>query len=309
MKKLLPALFTLGSLLVYAQNTDTTYWKYGGVGAMTFSQVSLSNWASGGQNSAAINANFSIYANRTKGRGKWENALEMAYGIIKQGSRDLSKSDDKLNIVTKYGYRVNKESSKWFFSALMDFKTQFDDGFDASDTVKISTFMAPGYLVIGTGIDYYPNDNFTFSLQPLTGKFTFVQDQALANKGLYGVTRAVYDTDGVTIITPGKNSRAEFGAFFRAKYANDIFESRLELFTSYLRNFGNFDVNWQNSLVMNVTKFLSMNIFTQLLYDDDIKIGADDNGDGIEEFKPRIQFKSVIGAGLTYKFGTKKDAK
>lgn len=308
MKKLFTTLLTIGSILVFGQTTDTTYWKHGGVGAMTFSQVSLSNWAAGGQNSAAVNANFSIHANRTKGRGKWENALEMGYGVIKQGSSDLDKSDDKLNIVTKYGYRIKKESSKWFFSALMDFKTQFDEGFDSEDeSILISNFMAPGYLVIGTGADYYPNENFTFSLQPLTGKFTFVTDQELANQGSYGVEPAIYAPDS-TIITPGKNSRAEFGMFFRAKYVNNIFESRLELFTSYTEDFGNFDVNWQNSLVMNVTKVLSMNIFMQLLYDDDIKIGADDNGDGIEEFKPRVQFKSVIGAGLVYKFGTKKNA-
>lgn len=306
MKKLLVTLFTIGSIASFGQNIDTTYWEQGGVGSLTFSQVSLTNWAAGGQNSAALNANFSIYANRTKGRGKWENAFEAGYGVIRQGSNDLRKSDDMLNLITKYGYQINNESNKWFFSALLDFRTQFADGFDASDTVKISGLMSPGYLVLGTGVDYYPSDKLSFSLQPVAGKFTFVQSQRLANAGAFGVDPAVFDADGVTIITPGKNSRAELGFFFRAKYVNEIFESRLELFSNYMEDFGNMDVNWQNSLVMNVTKFLSMNIFAQLLYDDDIKIGNDDDGDGIEEFKPRVQFKSVIGAGLTYKFGAKK---
>ncbi len=302
MKKLLTVLFAIGSIIVYGQNSDTTYWKYGGAGSLTFSQVSLTNWASGGENSTAINASFGIFANRTKARGKWESTLDLAYGIVKQGNNDLVKSDDQINVSTKYGYRIKKENAKWFFSGLVDFKTQFNEGFATPLQVNlISDFMAPGYLVIGAGGDYYPNDKFTFSYIPLTGKFTFVNVQSLADKGAYGVEGAVYADDGVTVITPGKNTRAEVGSFFRAKYKNDIFESRLELFTSYIDSFGTIDVNWQNALVMNVTKWLTMNISTQLIYDKDILI-EDENG--VED--DRVQFKSVIGAGITYKFGAQK---
>ncbi|MFK7951863.1 MAG: DUF3078 domain-containing protein [Ekhidna sp.] len=301
MKNLITSLLLISAMFASGQNADTTYWKRGGRSALTFSQVSLTNWAAGGQNSAAINSNLSLFGVRTKGRGKWENSFEAGFGVIKQGENDLTKSDDIINFVTKYGYQINKESSKWYFSGILDFRTQFADGFDASDTVKISTFMAPGYLVIGTGIDYYPNNKFTFSLQPITGKFTFVQDQGLANAGAFGVDPAILAADGVTIVTPGKNSRAELGVFFKAQYVSDIFESRLELFTGYTENFGDIDVNWQNALVMNVTKVLSMNIFTQLIYDKDILI-ADEDG----VLDDRVQFKSVIGAGLAYNFGDKK---
>lgn len=302
MKKLLTIILTVGSIILYGQNADTTYWKHGGAGSLTFSQVSLTNWAAGGENSTAINASFGVFANRTKARGKWENSLALAYGVIKQGSSDLVKSDDQINVATKYGYRIKNDNAKWFFSGLVDFKTQFNEGFATPLQVNlISDFMAPGYLVIGTGVDYYPNDNFSFTYIPLTGKFTFVNVQSLADQGAYGVDGAVYAADGVTVITPGKNARAEFGSFFRAKYKNDIFESKLELFTSYIESFGTIDVNWQNSLVMNVTKWLTMNISTQLIYDKDILI-ADENG--VED--DRVQFKSVIGAGITYKFGTSK---
>jgi hypothetical protein len=244
---------------------------------------------------------------------KWENSLNIAYGLIKQGNNDFEKSDDKLNIVTKVGYQITTNNTKWFFSALLDFKTQFAKGFDPEDNVTlISDFMAPGYLVLGTGLDYYPSEYLSFSYIPITGKFTFVNVQELADRGDYGVDPAVYDTDGVTILTPGKNSRAEWGSFFRAKYLKGNFESRLELFTNYFENFGDIDVNWQNGLVVQLTKVLSTNFFTQLIYDKDIKIGADDNGDGQilkadGEFKSRVQFKSVIGVGLTYQFGDKKE--
>ncbi|MEM9340906.1 MAG: DUF3078 domain-containing protein [Bacteroidota bacterium] len=301
----------LTSFLLTAQNTDTTYWKYGGIGSITVSQVSLTNWAAGGQNSAAINGVVGLFADRTKGRGKWENSLDVAYGLIKQGNTDLDKSDDMFNLVTKYGYRINRNSEKWFFSGLLDFRSQFDEGFDPEDdSTLISDFMAPGYLIVSLGVAYDPNEKLSFSYQPLTGKFTFVGVQSLADNGDYGVDPAVRDEDG-NVIIPGKNFRGEFGSFLRGKYLTKNFESRLELFTSYDENFGNIDVNWQNSLVVNFTKVLSTNFFTQLIYDDDIKIGADDNGDGLieegVEFKPRVQFKSVIGVGLAYRFGEKKE--
>ncbi|WP_424963745.1 DUF3078 domain-containing protein [Ekhidna sp.] len=312
MRLKITALLVTLSTSLFAQNTtpaDTSYWRNGGTGSITFSQVSLTNWAAGGQNSVAINSNLSLFANRVKGRGKWENSMDLAYGLIRQGDASFTKSDDLINIVTKYSYRMNRESGKWFFSALMDFKTQFYEGVDEEGNF-ISDFMAPGYLTIGLGVSYDPTDQLSFSYQPVTGKFTFVKDQELANQGAYGVDPAVFAADGTTVITPGKKSRAEFGSFFRAKYKNDIFESRLELFTSYIENFGTIDVNWQNALVMQLTKVLSMNAFAQLIYDKDIKIGADDNGDGIidesTELKDRVQFKSVIGVGLTYKFGKQK---
>ena len=300
----------LASIFLSAQTTDTTYWISGGGTALTFSQVSLTNWAAGGQNSVAINFNFGVFADYNKDRIKWENSLDIAYGLIKQGTGGFDKSDDKLNFVTKYGYQINTNSSKWYLSTLLDFKTQFDKGFDPEDDqTLISDFMAPGYLIVGTGVDYYPNEFLSFSYIPLAGKFTFVGDQGLADNGDYGVDPAIRDAIG-NVVTPGESSRTEIGSFFRAKYLKGNFESRLELFTNYQEDFGNIDVNWQNALVVNISKVLSTNFFTQLIYDDDIKVGADDNSDGVidemTEFKPRVQFKSVIGVGLSYQFGTKK---
>lgn len=309
MKLKITVLLLFFSSALFAQNaSDTTYWTIGGTSSLTFSQVSLTNWAAGGENSVAVNSNFGIFANRIKGRGKWENSMDLAYGLIKQGSAGFSKSDDLINLVTKYSYQIKNDNERWFFSGLMDFRTQFYEGLDGEGNF-ISDFMAPGYLTLGLGVSYDPNDKLSFSYIPLTGKFTFVSDQDLANAGAYGVDAAVFAADGVTIVTPGKKSRAEFGSFFRAKYKNDIFESKLELFTGYTENQGEIDVNWQNALVMQVTKAMSMNVYTQLLYDEDIEIGVDDNDNGTiedSEIKARVQFKSVIGVGLTYRFGAQK---
>jgi len=279
---------------------DTSYWTLGGLSSVTFSQVSLKNWAAGGQNSVSINGYTGLFADLRKERQTWENSVDLAYGLVKQGDVDFTKSDDKLNFVTKYGYQINNNNQKWFFSGLLDFKTQFTNGFaTAEQDSVISTFMAPGYLVLGLGIDYKPSKVLSINYIPVTGKFTFVMDDRLSALGAYGVD-------------PGSKSRAELGSFLRVKYKDEIIknvnvDSRLELFTNYIENFGNIDVNWQNGFVFKVNGWLTTNFFTQLIYDDDIDIEVDNNNDGtIDETGPRIQFKSVLGVGATFTFGDKR---
>ena len=69
-----------------AHSADTTTgWKRGGVIAINLAQTSLTNWASGGQNSLATNGIFSAFANYKKGTIAWDNSLDIGYGLLKQG--------------------------------------------------------------------------------------------------------------------------------------------------------------------------------------------------------------------------------
>jgi hypothetical protein len=281
----------------HAQESDTTYWKSGGLSSITFSQVSLSNWAAGGENSVSLNGFFQYFADYEKGRNKWQNTLDVGYGLLKQGDARVQKSDDKINYVTKWGYRIQEDNEKWFFTTLLDFRTQFAEGFSPEnpDSV-ISRFFSPAYLTIGTGIEYTPNAFLSFSYIPVTGKLTFVSDNdILGDTGAYGVQA-------------GRNMRAELGSYLRLLYKQEAFknvniDTRLELFTNYQKNtFGNIDVNWQNTIVMKINRYMSTNLFTQLLYDDDIKT-VESTPDGERISGPRVQFKSVFGVGITYEFG------
>ena len=286
---------------------DTSYWSAGGLNTITFSQVYLSpQWAAGGQSSVAVNGAVGLFADYKKARNSWENSLDIGYGQLGQdrdqdGDLDFLKSDDKINFVTKYGYQIKNKSTRWFFSALLDFRTQFAKGFSAEDMDSvISRFMAPGYLTIGLGVDYKPNKKLSFNYVPLTGKFTFVNDQRLANLGAYGVDS-------------GRTHRSELGSFLRIKVKTALvknvnIDSRLELFTNYVENFGNIDVNWQNNIVMKINKIITANISTNLIYDDDIKFEIDENNDNIvDAIGPRIQFKNVFSLGLSFNFGATRD--
>jgi hypothetical protein len=287
-----------------AQSADTTYWIKGGFGSLTFSQVKLSNWAGGGQESVSVNGIVNVFADYKRDRATWENSLDMGYGLLRQGDKKKGnkfiKSDDKVNLVSKFGYRVQKGNDNWFYSGLVDFKTQFDEGLAPGPTGKdsvISKALAPAYLTLGLGVDYKPNDVLSINYIPLTGKFTYVGLQRLADLGAYGVP-------------VGKKARGEFGSYLRIKYKDDLFEnvnldSRLELFTNYVTGFGTIDVNWQNALVMKVNKFLTANLFAQVVYDKDIKEEKLVEKVTVME-EVGIQFKSVFGVGLSYSIGAQR---
>jgi hypothetical protein len=156
-------------------------------------------------------------------------------------------------------------------------------------------------------MDYKPNDNFTMLIAPLTGRYIIVNDQDLADQGAFGVDPAEYDPLGVKV-SSGKKSNFEMGAFIKIGYKKAIMENitfgtKLELFSNYLRDPQNVDVNWEVLLDMKVNKFITAKITTQLIYDDNTIITVDNNDDGIiDESGPRTQFKEVLGVGLAYTF-------
>lgn len=278
------------------QDTVEGPWKTGARTNLSFSQVSLTNWAAGGENSISGNFIGNIFANYKNGSSKWENSLDVGYGLMKQGKDAWIKTDDQLQLVSKYGQKAFMNNKNWYYSAMFSLKTQFDEGYDyPNDSVMISNFMAPGYLMFAMGLDYNPNDNFSMSFSPVTSKTTIVNDQTLANQGAYGVEA-------------GEKIRYEFGGFVKFMYNKEIWEnvemsSQLGLFSNYFNNPQNIDVNWDFALNMKVNDFLSASINTKLLYDDDVDIKVDSNNDGtIDAEGPRIQFKEVLGIGLTFTF-------
>jgi len=286
----------ISSLAMAQQATNTapqdTVWRVSGDFGIKFNQVALTNWAAGGQNSLAFNSTFSLKFGYLKDAWKWDNLLFLGYGLSKQGEEPLNKTDDQILFNTNLGYELSKS---WFAVFNGNFRTQFANGYDLpNDSVKISTFMAPGYLVAGLGIEYKPNDDFVVIITPVTNKSTFVMDDVLAAQGAYGV-------DSLS------NVRTEFGSFLSLYYKKEIVKN-VTLTTLYTM-FGNYeklaswDINWDLILDFKINSFLSANLTTNLIYDEDIKIPVDRTGDGVKEsFGPRVQFRQALGIGLTAKF-------
>ncbi len=292
----LHAQVTEAEKLLKAQKEDSLLgWKRGGVININTAQTSLTNWAAGGQSSVAINGLLSLYAHNKQEKSLWENYLDLAYGTLKQKDQDWWKTDDRIDFTSKYGL---KASDKLYYAALLNFKTQLTDGFNyPNDSVVISRFMAPGYLLAAIGIDYKPSENFTIFFAPLTSKLTFVSDDVLSDAGAFGVD-------------PGDHIKSEVGGYLRAFMKMNLMENiglqtKLDLFSNYLKDFGNIDVSWETLLSMKVNKFISATVSTHLIYDDDIGIADEDktdiNGDPRVYFS-KVQFKEVLAIGFSLQF-------
>lgn len=307
MKKIILILLSAISLTALAQHNETTKsnWEIDGTSRLNFSQVSLKNWHAGGQNSVSLNGLMNINARKSKGKGSWENFLEIGYGTIKQGQNNWIKTDDRIDFTSKYSY---KAKHNWNYAALLNFKTQLTAGYDyPNDSIKISGLFSPAYFLESFGFEYKIDNKFSFYIAPITLKATIVGNQELANLGAFGVEGAEIDTAG-NIIREGQNTRTEFGGYIRVHYDTKVieninFNTKLELFSNYLDNPQDIDVNWMSMLTLKVNKFISATLSTQLIFDKDIDIATDSDNDGIKDtFEPEVQFKEVFGLGLNYNF-------
>ncbi|MCZ2357623.1 MAG: DUF3078 domain-containing protein [Bacteroidia bacterium] len=323
-KIFLLATITSVSLTVFAQTTekeknlrtqsaDTTQgWRKGGILAINLAQTSLTNWAAGGDNSISINSLLSVFANYKKEKSAWDNSLDLGYGLLKQGKNaKFIKTDDKIDLLSKYGRQAF--SNHWYYAGLLNFKTQMTPGYNyPNDSIKISTLFAPAYIIGAIGLDYKPISYFSLFIAPITTKITLVNDQTLANAGSFGVEKATYDTLG-NVLTKGKKSRIELGGYLRLIFSkNDFkneflknvsFTTKLDLFSNYLYHPENIDISWETLIALKVNKYISVNLTTHLLYDNDINIIIDTNGDGKPDvLGPRTQFKEILGVGFSYKF-------
>src|SRR5579859_2494903 len=265
MKRLILTLLTAGSVsFLHAQDVktlkseagrtitkdpnDTTKrtWKTGGLYNLNFNQAALSNWSAGGDNSSlSLSTLLSLYAFYTNGRHSWDNSLDLAYGMVNTTSLGTRKSDDRIDLVSKYGYDLGK---KWYLTSLFNFRSQFSKGYDypsATTRVLTSDFMAPAYILLSLGFDYKPNDNFSVFISPATARWVIVNNDSLAHVGAFGVDS-------------GKHSRFMFGAFVSINYTANIsktavYKTKLDLFSNYLRHPQDIPIYWTNILAVKVT--------------------------------------------------------
>lgn len=281
-----------------------SFWKKTNSLGLDINQGTFSNWSAGGYSSVSgiVKGDF----NRTyeKGRTMWVNELKVRYGLNKQENVELRKTDDVLSINSSFGYKSSVKSN-WYYSAKMTLNTQMANGYAYPNVEDpISRAFAPAYLFVGIGAEYFKND-FKAYISPVTLKSTLVLDEVLANKGEFGLDGGIFDAEG-NLIKPGKKSRNELGFLFTSEWkksimTNVLLKNNLTLYTDYLNNFGNVDVDWQLTLEMKVNSLLKATLGGHLIYDDDIKNKRDVNGVQITE-GPRVQFKQLLSVGLVYNF-------
>lgn len=253
-------------------------WKKAGTFSLIGNQATFNNWLAGGQSNISGNILVNYDFNYKKADWSWDNKIIAGYGVTKLKGADLQKSDDRLLFNSLLG---KKASGNWYYSAFLNFKTQFDTGLDpATQTTKISHFFSPAYLQVGPGMMWKKSDNLKFNIAPATSKLIVVHDHFTQLGPSFGVEQ-------------GKSSRFEFGAALNGYYKFNIMENVsveniINLYSNYLEDPQNVDLDYQLNIVMKVNKYLSTNFTFQTIYDDNAFRG--------------FQTRQNIGLGVNYTF-------
>lgn len=286
-----------------------SFWKRKNKLGISMNEVAFVNWSAGGNNSVSALADVKFERNYKFRYIQWDNYIDLRYGLNLQENQKLRKTEDVIRLSSTFGFRRDTISN-WFYSVKANFNTQFSNGYKYPDRSRpISRFMAPGYSFLGAGTSYIaPDQKFNLYISPVTQKTTFVLDQDLADKGAFGVEKALRDTDG-NIIRQGENIFLEFGILISNSWEALLYENvgikhRLSLYSDYLRRFGNIDVDWELNVEFRINEYIATNIGTQLIYDDDILFNEqkDDNGNITDAGEPKLQFRQLLGVGVSYIF-------
>lgn len=294
MKKIfLLSAFFIGMVSMNAQDDSTTNepkqgWSRSGNISFLFNQSSFNNWTAGGINNISGTLGLNYDFNYVKGDIVWDNKLIASYGLTKIKGSEKQKTDDRLELNSLVG---KKAGGNWFYSAFLNFKTQMDSGFDNETGEKTTHFFSPAYLQFGPGMLWKKSDNLKVNIAPATAKLIFVHDEFTAVPA--SLASAFNEAGGYFGVEANETSRFELGfalgAYYKLKLMENVsMENILNLYSNYLEDPQNVDIDYTMNLVMTINKYLSANLAFQAIYDDNAFKG--------------FQTREVFGLGINYGF-------
>lgn len=268
-------------------------WTKEGNISLLFNQSAFNaEWTGGGTSNIAGNVVFNYDFNYLRDDFTWDNKLLLDYGLTKQNGDEFPrKTSDRLEFNSIAGKRIGE--GNWFYSFFTNFRTQIDKGYEYSEdpdtghTIRTETthFLSPGYLQFGPGFLWKKSEDFYVNIAPATARFVFVDSDFTTVPG--------YVDGDYFGVDEGKSSRFELGASISAydKFGivkNVTMENILNLYSNYLENPQNIDIDYTMNLKMKINDFLTTNLIFQTIYDDNA-VAA-------------FQVREVFGLGFNYGF-------
>jgi hypothetical protein len=279
-------------------------WKSNAQAELLISQSAFNNdWQGGGTSNVATNINYNHDLNFKKNKLNWDTKLIANLGLnATRGQRFIRKTSDRLELNSIAGSRIKE--SKWYWSGLFNFRTQFLPGYrffeqevtSAGTAVpeieqqreKVTQFFSPAYLQIGPGVLWKKSNNLTINFAPVTSRFIFV------SRNFTEVPQdEIEDFEPYFGVAANETVRFELGASLSVYYKeelfkNIVFENTLNLYADYLEKTQNVDLDYTLNVNMQVNEYITTNLAVQLIYDENAISG--------------LQVRQVLGVGLKYSF-------
>ncbi len=298
-------------------------WQRGaGLGADVGQLLLLNPRVGSGENRIGLGTNLTAFAKLKRARLHWDNNMSLNLALQKLGAGVLppipglpqtklpyQKSIDELRLATLAGYSFS-ESSHWGYGFESTLLTQLLANFQDSSGrnllkntdnnnlgTPIAKILSPATFTASPGITYRPDDHFDALFSPASFKAIFVGDETVRAKPLY---------DYLDADNNGQRRLLQLGASLRANYTNNfladdrlLFKSTLGLFSNYLRNPQNVDVDWRNEFGVQIVKGLTVTLNTVLLYDDDVPVQITDF-DAVGGIVKNAAGEPVLGRRVTF---------
>jgi len=264
---------------LYPYKWIDTKWRYASTVNIGLTQGKHANWKEGGENSVSGLLDIDAFANYKYKGISWDNTLKYRYGLMQSGDEQTKKTEDLFEINSKVGVKFYND---WYFSTMLNFKTQLFKGYDYLEDDKkdiVSAFMSPAYILLSLGLDYKPSSNLSVLISPFTGKYTIVSNTKDVDPVKFGIKE-------------GESIKREVGSYVKTIHKWNIVKdinlnNEMGLFYSY-EGADELDVDWKTTLEMKVNYFISTRIFTHVLYDRTVS--------------KKFQFKEILNIGVTYNF-------
>lgn len=268
--------FILNTFLLFAQPDSLLHkgWNTNGTTGLNLSQIALSNWSQGGDNSMAFNltGNFAFIYFASPLR--LDNKLQLSFGRTKIGGQDFRTSDNDFYLENVLSYKVDWEFKPYFSNSV---RTVLANGYqyNSDTTYQISSFFDPGYVTQSLGLLYDKSKIFQTRL-------------GLALQETFANTFTQYTDDPTT--TKIEKFKLETGvesvsSFQYTVAQNLLLSSNLRLFTRF-NHLDVWDVRWNNIITAQINKFVNVNFNVLLVYQKDQS--------------PKTQLKEALQLGLTY---------
>lgn len=250
-------------------------WKHTLVSALTFTQVSYSNWAQGGENALAYALSIEGKSERDDTTFNWSNAYKLAFGQARLGGQGLRKTDDKIDLQSVLTYKLGSHVNPYAAATL---KSQFAEGLmydELGNGTVVSARFDPLYLTQSVGFGYAPVPEIKTRLgvalrEIITSVYVTYSD----DPGTADIEKVKVD-GGLESVTEVEWKIEE----------NVLFTSKLELFAP-MKKFSEVVVRGDNTLSMKVSKYIIVNLNVQFINE--------------KQITPRTQVKETLAIGLSY---------
>ena len=290
MKQKFLLIFLIISLNSFSQDEakKDTLWTTRGNVAILLNQTGFSDWVGGGTNNFSGTIKFDYEWEYEDKGGNWLTNFESAYGLAKYKNAPFArKIDDRILLQSIIGKEFTKNLS---FSAFFNFTSQIGNGYkyskdsDNNEIRELTTrILSPAYFQLGSGFLWKKDEKLWINYSPIASRLILVSKK---------FTQDLKSGDSYFGVLPNKTSRYELGANLTFHSEGNLLENvkykqDLKLFSNYLEDASNVDLDYLAQIDVDVNPLLSTQLIFQLIYDDNAI--------------SRLQVREVFGIGVQLK--------